>query len=367
MRGDPLPELVADCIHENCKSSKLYELGLDYRHAIAGIINNVNHSTLKKLWVIAFDKDSDAWMTEFMKKFGIKNEPFARYVEPLDKLLKLDQNKITIDLYKLAHWSILKQKDYILDRLIKSFDININTVFEYYTDDDEVPIKIFRSLKGLGYNPDKKRSNGKAPLHIILSRDKGYDRIAKVTILLSWGANANVEDSKMRVPLDYVFMLNRQCFYILNEEHKLAKLLVDKGANIHRLDKKGNTYLIRALKKNLGMSMVKLFVDNGINVNSQNKNGDSALYVACKNNDYKGAKYLLEHSANVNVRNIDGETPLHRLVMTCPPGSYKLVRLLIAYNVDLNAKDKGKTALRYAQLTKNKKIISLLEGLDAKI
>lgn len=73
-----------------------------------------------------------------------------------------------------------------------------------------------------------------------------------------------------------------------------------------------------------------------INVRDENQN--TVLYEFIKNNNFRVAKALIEAGADVNVKNIQGETPLSCAVKYKAKG--KIIDLLLAYGAKVDTEDK---------------------------
>ncbi|KAL6631668.1 ankyrin [Neocallimastix sp. 'constans'] len=107
------------------------------------------------------------------------------------------------------------------------------------------------------------------------------------------------------------------------------------------------------------------------NVNSRDKNGDTPLIKACKKNDQKAVKELIENKADVNLKNDkNGYTPL---IIACNEGNEEIVKILIENGAKINIKDEnGYTALVFAcsngnENIDNQKLVKLLIDSKAKI
>ena len=98
--------------------------------------------------------------------------------------------------------------------------------------------------------------------------------------------------------------------YHLNCE-TIAMALIEKGADIHARDERGNTPLHLAaggFKKT-----VEMLIDNGADINARDHDGSTPLYKTA-NHAAKGylseAKLLISNGADVNARTKGGSTPL---------------------------------------------------------
>jgi ankyrin repeat protein len=133
-----------------------------------------------------------------------------------------------------------------------------------------------------------KYSYSDRPIHLAIR--KNFKDI--VILLLSKGADLTLLDSYGNLPL--------QIAAINNNNTDIAELLLNNEiisnntalhTAVNRQNMSGNTALHTA-------------------VNRQNKSGNTALHTAVTNQNIKFVKFLIERGADVNIKNLKGETPL---------------------------------------------------------
>jgi ankyrin repeat protein len=56
---------------------------------------------------------------------------------------------------------------------------------------------------------------------------------------------------------------------------------------------------------------VEYLVDHGADVNAKNENGETPLHYAASNGHLPIVQYLVQHGANMNIGTWKGETPLY--------------------------------------------------------
>eukprot|EP00562_Extubocellulus_spinifer_P004889 CAMPEP_0178535442 /NCGR_PEP_ID=MMETSP0696-20121128/35547_1 /TAXON_ID=265572 /ORGANISM="Extubocellulus spinifer, Strain CCMP396" /LENGTH=149 /DNA_ID=CAMNT_0020167581 /DNA_START=406 /DNA_END=856 /DNA_ORIENTATION=- len=88
-----------------------------------------------------------------------------------------------------------------------------------------------------------------------------------------------------------------------------VRSLLRRGANIHAVDKWGETPLHKASIKGHD-EVAKMLLDAGANVNAANNDGATPLHAASANGHDKVARVLLDEGADINATNEKGETPL---------------------------------------------------------
>ncbi len=136
----------------------------------------------------------------------------------------------------------------------------------------------------------------------------------------------------------------------------MIRVLIENGADINREIERGKNLLIIAAKRNC-LSAVEFYLQNGFDANATTTDGYSALHLS---RGVKVARYLLDHGANVNLRDRSEMTPLMRAVS---PGyeAPELVTLYLERGADINARNLiGMTALRLAEQNRNDRVIKIL-------
>ena len=110
-------------------------------------------------------------------------------------------------------------------------------------------------------------------------------------------------------------------------------------------------YLLRYLMKYFNDKNESLFYEN--------------FFHSCELGKKSNIKILLENGLNVNYQNDLGETPLH---IAIAKNDIELIKILIEYEPDtsLSTDKDGFTAVNYAEILGNKKIIKMVKDLDEK-
>ena len=195
-------------------------------------------------------------------------------------------------------------------------------------------------------------------------------------LLMAIQNNITSLPSKVNV-LDFETLLFKTIDEVRNRYRaSIIKLLVYVGADINAqkmvpVEEERMTPLIRAIMVTRWyqeISLVKLLIKLGAdpNVRVNNVNGRSALIISCYSRNYEIAKYLLNHGANVNIRDNYDNTPL----MYCGfvTGCADIAELLLQHGADVNIQNEdGATALMCSCVERFIDIVKLVLQYDADV
>jgi ankyrin repeat protein len=203
-----------------------------------------------------------------------------------------------------------------------------------------------------GAEPNMKNWDGESSLHQLLtevwSPYKNSDSCRIARLLLGHGANVNDKDKDYTSPLHLAM---KKGYY------DVAQILLENGAEPNVANKDGNTPLRLVFKSThyyddfrpddnevLTAHFVWLLLDHGADVYPMDKDRTTPLHLAIQQGMYEIARTLLVRSAEPNVKNNDGKTPLHLLL----EGDFSndddipdLARLLLDRGADVNAQDQN--------------------------
>ncbi|CAH0055075.1 unnamed protein product [Clonostachys solani] len=91
---------------------------------------------------------------------------------------------------------------------------------------------------------------------------------------------------------------------------QMARLLLDKGANLEAKDKNGRTPLLSAVS-GARVDLINLLLAKGANIEAKNRCGDTSLFLAVCKRDKIITKLLLQGDADPKAQNNGGNTPLN--------------------------------------------------------
>ena len=172
---------------------------------------------------------------------------------------------------------------------------------------------------------------------LMIATMKGFDDI--VNLLIQYNVNVNLKNRIGATALYITIMFGNNVIHIATD-------LLKSGADPNIKTNDGWTPLMIAMLKGFDDIIVNLLIQYNVNVDLQNNNGATALYIACENNAIHGATALLKSSADPNIKERSGWTPL---MIATAKGFGDIVNLLLQYNVDVDAQNTfGDTALHIA-------------------
>ncbi|MFC1793923.1 ankyrin repeat domain-containing protein [Planctomycetota bacterium] len=191
-------------------------------------------------------------------------------------------------------------------------------------------IQVVRFLIDKGADINTRNGRGATPLWAAASGDQKE----VVELLLGEGANINAPGRRGSTPIGIAARIGNK---------ETLELLIEKGANIHTPDNRGMTPL--DLAKQWGWNdIAELLRENGAKESDIN---EQSIKVAINSNDLEKVKELIAKGANVNARDMFGNTPLLQAIKI---GRLSFVEPLIAAGANVNAKDpQGKTPLYLAK------------------
>jgi len=207
-------------------------------------------------------------------------------------------------------------------------------------------------------NIDEKLDSCWTALHIASAGNKKNI----VEYLLKNSANVHIEDGHGNIALKCAI----DEFEI---DKEIVSLLIKYGSNIN--DQAGDfqeTPLMIATEK-YHHDIVDVLLKDGANINLKNIDGQTALHIAVDNKDYKIINLLLNNNANHNIKDNKGNSPLKNIFLK--KGNYpfnvdidkdlKIFKLLVNFGADINTQNnEGETILMYLAKTNQYEVITEL-------
>jgi len=217
---------------------------------------------------------------------------------------------------------------------------------------------VVEQLLTSGANVAISDDRGYAPIHI--AAERAFDTI--VQVLIDAGADTNALTKHHETPLNLICVgiaevnqpigrVDRRL--VGNDESFVAtvNLLLSHGANVNIQNDAGNSPLCNACVSN-SRDIAKILLDSGANVNHKTKSG-CPLWTACHKSNVDLVQLLLDRGADPNPTTWESSNqPFQRLVPLCiaaAANNTKMIEVLIVAGASVsNGDGMCKTALHYA-------------------
>ena len=218
------------------------------------------------------------------------------------------------------------------------------------------------SLLDIGVHANTKKTTGATAL--MIAAEHGLLAIAGT--LLDRGADIKATDKNGRTALMYSRgpTFDKHCDFELEvnrrakQQADMAQLLIRHGAEIDAVDENGNTTLMQVAHRAFLLfpydgQIAKVLLDHNANVHLKNPEGRDALIIAVlsEGNNEKLVAALLEKGANSNTTFTDycDREEMSVLLSACMLGQEEVVKLLLSRRADPNHRCRdGFTALHVA-------------------
>lgn len=255
-------------------------------------------------------------------------------------------------------------------------------------------IEVFQYLESLGIQPSATSKSGANALHY-LARRPGQTALVKYfldkktdvnqkdedgnTVLINAAAAADVATLELITPLTKLINTKNEAGVtalaaaVRGNSAEVVEYLIDKGANVNTTDAKGNNlayYLVESYNPRQAANFepkAQLLKAKGFNIATPQKDGNTIYHLAVAKGDLALLKQLNElvgTTADVNQKNKDGFTALHKAAMTSKNDG--ILKYLVSIGATKNIKTEfDETAFDLAGenefLTKEKVAIDFLK------
>ena len=173
-----------------------------------------------------------------------------------------------------------------------------------------------------------RNKNGQTPLHVA----SHHRLFSIVALLVKCGADVDAQDNHAMTPLHLVSQ------HLSDDGPKTAQLLLEHGASVQVRNKNGQAPLHLASHHGIP-AIVGLLLKFDADVDALDNDSMTPLLLVSQHPSDDGpktAQLLLEHGASVQVRNKNGQMPLH---LALYHGLFSIVALLVESGADVDALD----------------------------
>ncbi|MFQ3307159.1 MAG: ankyrin repeat protein [Candidatus Midichloriaceae bacterium] len=242
-------------------------------------------------------------------------------------------NKTTPPKYLLELQEKEKNKDF--PRYLMQQELS-RLLFVAVNEDDIGAIKSLLQ-KGADINAQD-ANNDYTPLMYAIKNNK----ISSLKYLIIKGADVNVKSKNLMSPLHFAAIINNI---------KAISVLLKSNIDMFALDKKHETFYEYINKDYINIVINDIF--------EREKNPDKSLFDFCKLGSLDGVLYSLQHRANVNAINENGDTPL---IVSIRYNKKDVLLTLLKFGADLSKEDKyGNDVYYIAKSNRDKEIYNVLE------
>ena len=144
---------------------------------------------------------------------------------------------------------------------------------------------------------------------------------------------------------------------------RVARLLLEHGADVNARTKFGLTPLRLLSEKNGNLEVAQLLLEHGADLNSRSRSGCDSVYMAIERGYLDLLQLLFKHGADPTAQDVDGKALLH---VASQHGNLKVVQGLLDLGVDTNLRNNQETPLQVAQQKGNEQVAQLMLQHDAK-
>jgi ankyrin repeat protein len=210
-----------------------------------------------------------------------------------------------------------------------------------------------------GANPNIQAKNGLTALHYAAF----YNRIESINDLLEHGANTTIKDNEGDIAHDIAIQNNHSA---AGKALLLPTNLFTATTNAKNTNHQKTLMEICAneqLSEQLICAAIKPFLTHGQSVNNKDNSGDTALHCAILREHTSVMKILIDNHANVNVMNSNGHTPLYYATMR---QNDEAIKLLVNQGADINTKlpDATESTVLHYPLERDTLLFLIEKGAD---
>ncbi|XP_020622350.1 ankyrin-3-like [Orbicella faveolata] len=208
------------------------------------------------------------------------------------------------------------------------------------------PDAVKELLTDPGIDIEAKDKTEMTPLHVASSQGS----LSVAECLIEAGADLRSLDEEQMTPLHFACMEGSlevaQLLFKTAEERGgwslVSKMVIDQ-------DREEQTALHLAVEDG-DQKLAKLCLDKGANVNAHKMNMSTPLHLAATGGDLEIVKMLIEHDANIEAKNASQETPLHRAAQF---NRVNIVDFLLSEGAFIECRDKDKDTPLLMAASKN--------------
>lgn len=149
---------------------------------------------------------------------------------------------------------------------------------------------------------------------------------------------------------------------IAQEKNRLSIISSIIKSNIIQISNTKLKQLLFSAVSNGNLQTIKMIDKKGIKLNVIDKSGNTLLMLSSSKGFYNTSKFLIKRKININTKNKHGNTAL---ILAAQTGKYKIVELLLKSKADTSIRNKNrKTALDIAKSNGYRKTAKAISAAD---
>ena len=232
-----------------------------------------------------------------------------------------------------------------------------------------------------GANMNAQNSNGWTAL--MFAKENGHEEVFQILKHRGIIYSMQPDDSEMKKWLELIFACENS---LAKEVDHLLKL----GVNVNLIPSNQELSALMVVSQYGNTQIAKLLLEHGANVDLKNGKGWSALMIASQNGQFEAADLLLDYGADINLQSNDGSSTLMvsyllklselflgrganvnlknnngaaAIFIAVQKGFTKIVKFLLEHGADVNEHDNEGTSILMVAI-KNENIEAMMVFLD---
>lgn len=324
----------------------------------------------------------------FLKTPKEDKEDRKNHIEMVKELIKLGVNASSVDdKNENAFFKATRSHDEeLIEILLKNREININhrnihgdSAFSLLVFDGVENLKLIKRYLEAGANPNIQDKEGKSLIEILIdvilffqsNKKISYELEKKVTRNAQYPTVLNLLLKYTKVNLKQLNSKGEPLFFepLLYFNFSLFKLLNRYGIDINQKDTNGNNIIFKLMEYEkpttkdelkIFLSTIQSLINIGVNINTRNSEGQTVLHKAVLEKNEYIFKLFIKEKVNIMAKDNHGRTVMHLAILK--NSGLRYIKLILHYDQNIvNESDRyGFRPINYAAFMGKKDIVIFL-------